>query len=302
MINLKYEVQAGIFLIACLVLFGISIWSLGRERQLFARQAEFTAAFTNVQGLSEGAPIRLGGIKIGRVDRVSFAPDRHDSKVYVTLLVNDRYLDRLRSDSKAAIQTQGLLGDRFVSISVGTSEEILPPNSLIEANEPKELLEVINSAGDAVSGASEIADSVKKMAQSIEKITREIETGDGALHALIYDKKGGELIGSLDGAVKKFSKAADSFNSISEEVVNGKGMLHSLIYADPSSTDMDGIIQRLNDTVANLEDASNALRSGTGTLGALIYDPALYDNLTEVTDNAKRSFILRQAIRSSLTQ
>jgi hypothetical protein len=51
-----------------------------------------------------------------------------------------------------------------------------------------------------------------------------------------------------------------------------------------------------------LRTTSDALASGTGTLGALILDPQLYDNLVEVTDGAKRSFILRQAIRSSLKE
>ena len=45
-----------------------------------------------------------------------------------------------------------------------------------------------------------------------------------------------------------------------------------------------------------------ALSRGTGTLGALLVDPKLYDNLTEITDGAKRSFLLRQAVRSSLNQ
>ena len=52
----------------------------------------------------------------------------------------------------------------------------------------------------------------------------------------------------------------------------------------------------------NLKTTTDALAHGTGTLGALLVDPKLYDNLVEVTDGAKRSFLLRHAVRSSLNQ
>ena len=56
------EVNAGIFIVATLFLFTVSIWVLGSERQLFSIQYEYQAAFRDVGGLREGAPVRLGGI------------------------------------------------------------------------------------------------------------------------------------------------------------------------------------------------------------------------------------------------
>jgi hypothetical protein len=65
---------------------------------------------------------------------------------------------------------------------------------------------------------------------------------------------------------------------------------------------IEEVLVSLAKTAQNLRTTSDALATGTGTLGALILDPQLYDNLVEVTDGAKRSFILRQAIRSSLKE
>ena len=65
---------------------------------------------------------------------------------------------------------------------------------------------------------------------------------------------------------------------------------------------MKGSKAPFTETADNMRVATEALAKGTGTLGALLVDPQLYDNLVEVTDGAKRSFLLRQAIRSSLKQ
>jgi hypothetical protein len=62
------------------------------------------------------------------------------------------------------------------------------------------------------------------------------------------------------------------------------------------------VLVNLSQSAQNLKVATDALANGTGTLGALLVDPRLYDNLVEITDGAKRSFLLRQAVRSSLNQ
>ena len=63
---------------------------------------------------------------------------------------------------------------------------------------------------------------------------------------------------------------------------------------------MRALVQNLHEVTADLKSASRALAHGEGTLGALLVDSQLYDNLIEVTDGAKRSFLLREAIRSTL--
>ena len=90
------ELQAGLFVTFGVFLFIIIVWMLGQDRQIFERQEHYTATFKDVQGLSEGAPIRLGGITVGRVDKIGFSKNITDPLIYVDLLVSSKYLERIR--------------------------------------------------------------------------------------------------------------------------------------------------------------------------------------------------------------
>lgn len=348
----KSELQAGIFILVALLLFGMSVFVLGRERQIFSAQDPFHTSFRDIKGLGDGAPVRLGGINIGRVSKIGFAADLKDPNVYVTLLVNDDYLDRIREDAVVLIDTQGLLGDRFLNITTGASEKILPPGSHIPSKESGDIADVLAKAGTVVDNTVQISDNVNEFlkefrhetlshfteaTKSIATLSKEIKDGSGLLHDLIYKKEGGdsmmknleaassdikaitqeirsgsgllnslvyapegkETVEALTLAAKNLATASSHISELAGEIQSGDGLLHDLIYAK-SPEGLDDVVAKLNETANNLKSASDSLASGSGTIGALLVDSKLYDNLVEVTDGAKRSFILRQAIRSSL--
>jgi phospholipid/cholesterol/gamma-HCH transport system substrate-binding protein len=350
--NLSNEIKAGLFVVVSLGLLVLSVFVMGRERQIFATQSEFLAAFRDIKGLAPGAPVRLGGISIGRVDRVMFAEQVEDPNVHVHLLVNDEFLERVRSDSVVTIETQGLLGDRFINISSGSRGELSTPGSYLRTEESGDMAQILAKAQRVVDKTVEIADNVNSLlkdfntsalpeikdgASAIKDISRQIRDGDGFVHRLIYSKKDGdEILSSLeatskniseivagvrhgdgllhalifkpggDGAVQslidasqKLGTLAESLNALSDGIRNGEGLLHDLIFSS-STKGLDEILKNLAQMSEHLRKASQALAQGSGTLGALLVDPQLYNNLVEITDETKRSFLLREAIRSSI--
>ena len=346
------EFSAGIFLLLAAALFAGSIWLIGQERKLFSRQVEYYTTFPDVKGLAEGAPVRLGGITIGRVFKIAFAANPKDPSVEITLYVDADYVSRIRSDSEVSIETQGLLGDRFLSVTTGTSQRVLPVGGIIKPRETGDIAEILDKAGQVVNATVEIADNVNKMIKevradtltdfsraakniadltdavqngeglvhqliydkeegrkilsnlhdasaSLNRIMAEVHKGRGILHALIYDRKGKESVRAITAAAQNLAGASAQLTEISAQIKNGDGLVHELIYGK-SSNRLEDALEKLDQTAANLEEASQALSQGSGTLGALLVDSQVYDNLVEVTDGAKRSFILRQAIRSSM--
>ena len=351
-IHSRSEFQSGVFLLVALILFAWSVFMLGRERAVFSSQEEFLTSFTDVKGLKVGAPIRLGGITIGRVSDIEFSNDLTDKNVHLTLLINEGYLDRVRTDSTVTIQTQGLLGDRLINISSGQSNHVATPGSKLPSQESAEIAQLLEKAGEVVENTAGISqkvdefletindemlvdltkaaksigdiseeiekgeglihrliyskkdgqsmlDTLNKAANDIGEVTGEIKKGDGLLHALIYGKDGKKAVESISSAAENLATTAEDISELAKEIKTGKGLLHALVY-DESPEGLDNVVRKLNETASNLEKASKALASGGGTIGALLIDSQLYDNLVEVTDGAKRSFILRQAIKSSL--
>ena len=357
--KLRNELKAGLFVLISIILVAALIIVMGRERQIFAKQSKFYAFFKDVKGLSTGAPVRMGGIPVGRVDKVGFSDDAQDPQVRVTILVNEDYLDRIRRDSIVMIDTQGLLGDRFVSLTSGVDPARVAPGSQLSSREISDLQQVMQRAQSAVDNTSQITERInqaleglspeifrnvasasqniaeifkaikseegfvhrliysesegKKLIESItatakdlSDLAKEIRGGKGVLHALVYSDGGERAVQRLFDASDSVASASDNLSALLLQAKDGKGLLHDLIYTDIEpgvvAKRIEQVLVSLATTANNLKTTSDALVQGTGTLGALILDPKLYDNLVEVTDGAKRSFILRQAIRSSLKQ
>jgi phospholipid/cholesterol/gamma-HCH transport system substrate-binding protein len=301
----------------------------------------------------------MGGIPVGRVDKVGFSDNPQDPQVRVTLLVNEDSLDRIRRDSMVLIETQGLLGDRFVSLTSGVDPTRVTPGSQLPSQEISDLQQVMQRAQAAVNNTTQITERInqaleglspemvknvasasqsiaevfkaikneegfihrliysevegKKLVESIAAtskdiadLTKEVRNGKGVLHALVYSDGGERAVQRLFDASDSVASASDNLSALLLQAKNGRGLLHDLIYTDIEpgvvAKRIEQVLVSLATMANNLKVTSDSLVQGTGTLGALILDPKLYDNLVEVTDGAKRSFILRQAIRSSLKQ
>ena len=109
---------------------GVSIGGAGGYR--------VTARFDNVGDLKGGSPVSMAGVRIGRVESVAF--DSGDYRAVVTLRIDPQY-NRIPDDSDASIQTQGLLGGKYVGIGPGGSDSYLKDGSQIEFTQSAIVLE-----------------------------------------------------------------------------------------------------------------------------------------------------------------
>lgn len=94
---------------------------------------ELKARFTNIGQLRQAAPVRIGGVNIGRVSDIALDPVKLDS--IVTLAIDDRYKD-LPGDTAAGIQTAGLLGESYIGLQPGGDVDTLKPGDEIAYTTP----------------------------------------------------------------------------------------------------------------------------------------------------------------------
>src|SRR5258705_7869441 len=116
--EIAVKFRVGVFVLVALATFLGLVYALGARARLFEARYTIHADFTEVGGLVEGATVRLAGVQIGRVSGVNLPP-QPGGKVRVDLTIARRFSDRIRKNSVARIETQGLLGDRIVEITVG---------------------------------------------------------------------------------------------------------------------------------------------------------------------------------------
>jgi phospholipid/cholesterol/gamma-HCH transport system substrate-binding protein len=123
------EIAVGMFVLAgigCLVYLALHLG----EMEMFSRGWEATADFDNISGLKVGAPVEVAGVDVGRVEKVTITPDNR-ARLWLKLapgLV-------LKQDTIASIRTKGIIGDKFVKLSMGNSEKVIPPGGKIHDTE-----------------------------------------------------------------------------------------------------------------------------------------------------------------------
>ena len=143
------QIRVGIFVFFTLVTFMAAIFLLGSRTQYFQPQYTLKAVFSNVGYLLEGAGVYLAGVQVGRVGEIRFFEDIAAQKVLVVLKVAHDYQERIRQDSVAVITSSGLLGDKYIDITLGSeSEPELLNGMFIRTQEPADYGQLIRQDRD----------------------------------------------------------------------------------------------------------------------------------------------------------
>jgi phospholipid/cholesterol/gamma-HCH transport system substrate-binding protein len=174
--------RLGAFILGALIIFGIGVFLIGDRQQLFTRTYRLQAAFETVAGLDDGAVVRSGGVRVGAVDKIRM-PRRSGEKVTVVMKLDRDTREVIRKDSVATIETEGLLGGKYVAVSFGSEQsEPVRDGDTIASRPPLDYADLAKKAADVLSSADE---AVSAASSIIAKIDR----GEGAIGALVNDKK-----------------------------------------------------------------------------------------------------------------
>ncbi len=162
-------------------------------------------------------------------------------------------------------------------------------HSVIYETGPRRLLE----------DAGATAASLRSASANLTGIIGDVKEGNGTLHTIIYGKQFNETMDNL-------SRFASTLASLAKEIETGKGIVHDAIYQKDPHNMLDQLGQaskNLNATSADLRDLMSSMKEGKGTMGALLQDPALYEDMRALLGGANRSawsrFLIRQMIENA---
>lgn len=303
----RLSLVVGAFALAAIAALALAILSLSSQQGLWTDRYRLIGYFDNVGGLIPNAPVWLAGTQVGRVGSVALASrENGEPAVEVVLQIDRRVQDRIRADSVASIGTIGLLGDRYVEVSLGTPDRPpLDPGAEIRTVDPVNMSAVIDKGAGALDSVASLAANLNDVVEEFERaaggrglaksieavagIVAEIQEGEGLLHSLIYDEYEGGGVGSID-------RSLATLESILDEIAEGEGVLHSLIYDE--LTEQDVVLEAL-EAGSRLNSILAKIDRGEGTVGLLLNDPTLYEDLKQLVGGAQRSAVVRTLIRMS---
>ena len=154
----SHKLTTGIFLIGGLILFGIGLFLISNRHGLLARNFEVYTEFTHLNGLQNGARVRISGMDAGEVLETR-APERPDSRFRVKLRIQEDLHSLVRTDSVATIKSTGLSENSFIDVEKGTNRAPESPGgSTIVSREPIDLADLDEARqrlnGDALAPVS----------------------------------------------------------------------------------------------------------------------------------------------------
>ena len=182
------EFRLGAFILATLACFAVATFLIGDRAAMFQSSYRVNTEFDNVVGLEEGAAVRVGGIRKGTVKYLTL-PHKPGEKINVAMELETATHDVLKKDSVAAIESEGLLGDKYVEISFGSpGAENLKHDDTIASLPPMEIANLIAKTDKILDTAGYAVENVKNLTANLDQISDKINQGRGTAGALVNDK------------------------------------------------------------------------------------------------------------------
>jgi phospholipid/cholesterol/gamma-HCH transport system substrate-binding protein len=290
----------GLFVLMAGLLFALGLFMIGDRRSLFARDFELYTEFSRVGGIEKGAIVRVAGADAGEVEEIR-VPRSPSEKFRVKLRVLEDLRGLVRTDSVASIQTDGLVGNKFIQIEAGTdAAPQAPDGSTIAGSDLYDFTDLLAQASRTLKDVTALVDEVRTSVQTTlagitattDEATRIMQGLDRQMQGLL--KQGGTVVADLGVIV--------------DGIRAGKGTAGKLVN-DPELYDRAnaliaearGVIGKVDEAAEQAKQLTTEMRSNTGPVQGAIADlrktlsganEAMAD-LTENSEALKRNFFFR---------
>ncbi|CAC9973209.1 MCE family protein [Flavobacterium sp. WLB] len=203
-----YTWKLGMFVTVGLLLFIMAIYFIGKQKNLFGSTFNLTSKFKTVSGLEVGNNVRFSGINIGTVEEIRLI---NDSSVVVSMVIKDEVREFIKTDARASIGSDGLMGDKVLTISPGVkSQKIVENGGAIASVNGIEMADLMKSVKKSVDNVGVISDELAIFSHSMNN-------GNGALARLVRDDKMANSVSNtlsnLETGTKGFSENMEAAKS-----------------------------------------------------------------------------------------
>lgn len=300
------EIKVGIFFLVGLIILGIITFKVKDLGSLLKKRVTMTTHFGHACGLKEGDTVAIAGLKVGEINDIRLS----DKGVQVVMGMEEDATARITSSSRATVAWAGLIGNRYVDISLGKPGEApLPPGSDIESELPIDMGEVLGKIDTAATGLQDMFKSFKGvdfggLVDNLNVITKDMRDGKGSIGKLM---KSEDLYNKITGIMDKFNnpdstvgkllqtselhdKAMDIAKKLEDTVARAQKILTD------NEDSISSIVKEMKDAVpdvkaafAAVKDIAEDYKKGKGILPALVKDEKMLADLRSSLANLDES-------------
>lgn len=269
------ELRVGLLVLGSIAILVFLILNASGDINPFSKKLHLKARFADANGLREGSEVRLAGVRVGKIDKITLLPPSdvpNTPKVEATMTINSTIdgrpaNERIRTDSTAQQGSPSLLGNEMlINITPGTAVgqpvkdyTILPSSSS-------------NTVNDFATSGTDLAQRLSKLSDEINGMVRDVKDGKGTVGRLFSDEA---LYNNLNATIRET-------DDLMRQIRSGSGSAGRFIN-DPE------LYNNANTIAGQLRLIADDLRSGRGTAGKLLTDDQLYVRINRTADRLDHS-------------
>lgn len=285
------SVIVGIFTLLGIAILAVTILTLGDQRSTFNESVLVTSFYNNVNGLQKGNNIWFNGVKVGTIKSVDIIDN---DSIEVKMNINQSARKFIHNDVKAKLSTDGLIGNKIVALSGGTSQApVIKNGDIIQTDELLNTDAVMNTL-------SKNNDNLLAITDNLKKITSNIADGKGSLGKLLNDET---LLDQITALAQSLNHSSDNLNKLTKAAadytakLNTPGSLANDLVTDTTIfNNLRLLTERLKEVsdssqvvINNLKltgmDMNKAIQNKETPIGMLMNDKAAAGNIKTTLTN-----------------
>jgi phospholipid/cholesterol/gamma-HCH transport system substrate-binding protein len=181
--------RLGLFVVGTLLILACAVFLIGSKQLVFHSKYHLQAQFANVSGLLDGADVRVGGVHEGTIQAIHL-PSQPDGQVTVLMELDSKTHRVVKKDSRAAIKSEGLLGDKYVEVSFGSEGTgDVKDGDTIASEPPLDISDVIKKTDQLLDSSQAAVENISQASGNFKDISAKVNQGKGTIGALINDQQ-----------------------------------------------------------------------------------------------------------------
>ena len=267
------SIRLGVFIIVGIAIFASAIYIIGKQRNLFGNTFTISGIFKDVSGLKVGNNVRYSGINVGTVSNIQLL---NDTLVKVQVTLENKVHQFIREDSKMEIGTEGVMGNKVVSITSGTSTApVIEEGGVLGTIEAVQMDEILQELEKSSINTTIIT-------KNIADITTKINQGEGIFGSLFTDTSFTNNLNEISNNTARLTK---NFNLITEKINQEEGVVGKLLSDTLLANRFDQAGSNMLQSTENLNEITRKINKGEGIFGKMFTDSSFTNNLDAASKN-----------------
>jgi ABC-type transporter Mla subunit MlaD len=281
--KLSNEAKVGItvFLAVVVAIIGFRFM---RDVPIFGTSLKISSTFEKADGISTGSLVYIKGVRVGSVNSVQLTPE---SNVRVGMSIDTDV--NIPDDSRANLTSLGIVEGKSIVIEMGSSSQFVETGDEIAGSYAQTIMETLGEQGEQL--GSDVSNSINELNQFLRQLNETVDDEtrgklDETLSNLLDSSERvanllEEKQGDIDLAIESGSRVISQLDTLA---TNNRPKVDSLMTSlEENIRELSVVREELETASASLNQLLDKLNSGEGTMGKLINDPSVYENLDSLT-------------------